>query len=55
MEANFRRAMLNSGGDATVVVERPISPALLSATTALRLIIVALIIRRTGSSVPAER
>lgn len=54
MEENFRRAMLISGGDATVFVERPVSLALLSAASLLLLLIAAPAFRRTRAAVPVE-
>jgi len=47
--------MLVSGGDAAVLVERPVSLGLLAATGALLPVIAAPGIRRTRSSVPVEQ
>jgi len=46
LEENFRRAMLLSGGDPTVFVQRPISAVLLAIAAALLLVLISPVIRR---------
>lgn len=54
-EEGFRHAMVVSGGDAAVLVERPVILALLAATSALLPVMAAPGIRRARSSVRVER
>jgi TctA family transporter len=46
MEENLRRAMLMSGGDASVFVTRPISAAFIAATVVILLLMVTPAVRR---------
>ena len=53
LEENFRRAMLISGGDATVFLQRPVSLALLLASAGLLLLVLAPALRRTRAAATA--
>jgi putative tricarboxylic transport membrane protein len=46
LEENFRRAMLLSGGDATVFLRRPISATLLAVAAVLLVVLIFPAIRR---------
>ena len=46
LEENFRRAMLLSGGDPLVFVQRPISAVLLAVAAALLLVLISPVIRK---------
>jgi putative tricarboxylic transport membrane protein len=51
MEENLRRAMLMSGGDPWVFVDRPISRAFIIATVLILLVMVTPVLRRRRSEI----